>query len=426
MQKLVKIDSNKRDKEMQEEFSLFFKKTKYTYEEYLGSGSYGAVVKIRDKNNNPFAVKKFTNLYKDEIDTKRILREINLIKQFKHNNVVKLIDIIIPDLKNVDPIFLVLEYVPFDLKKLIHKQDLILSEHQVKKIIYDILVGVDYLHKKGVLHRDLKPGNILINKDCSVKICDFGLSRDLTLEYKDDDIINLLNEDLELAEKLSQNQYGNIESEDFQEFLKEKINKINKINNKDVNIENIAHMNNIENSNYSNNMLVEESNFNKRDYSENKENIDPLLLKTKITKGINAINAIKELKELKETKSIKTNYQKKRSLSLNISEHINFDLLNDHFNKHFTQNFNQNYRNNNASPEKRNLLIECKKSGLKVNLNNVEALEFKLVRKLTNRIATRWYRSPEIILTEPYYGESIDIWAIGCIFGELLGKLSGK
>ena len=102
--------------EIKEEFSDFFFKTKYVFEDYLGRGSYGSVIKIRDQLNNYFAVKKFTNLYRDEIDTKRVLREINLLQQLNHKNIIHIYDIIIPNLNLMDPIFIVLEYVEMDLK----------------------------------------------------------------------------------------------------------------------------------------------------------------------------------------------------------------------------------------------------------------------------------------------------------------------
>lgn len=47
-------------------------------------------------------------------------------------------------------------------------------------LVYNILRGIVYLHSADVLHRDLKPANILINDDCTVKICDFGLARSVT------------------------------------------------------------------------------------------------------------------------------------------------------------------------------------------------------------------------------------------------------
>jgi mitogen-activated protein kinase 1/3 len=69
-----------------------------------------------------------------------------------------------------------MEYVQSDLKKII-KSELLLSELHVKVIIYNLLCGLKWIHSAQVLHRDIKPSNILINEDCHIKICDFGLAR---------------------------------------------------------------------------------------------------------------------------------------------------------------------------------------------------------------------------------------------------------
>jgi mitogen-activated protein kinase 1/3 len=73
-------------------------------------------------------------------------------------------------------LFLVLEYSQSDLKKVL-KSSMELTEMHVQTIIYNLLLGIKYMHSKNVLHRDIKPGNILVNADSSIKICDFGLSR---------------------------------------------------------------------------------------------------------------------------------------------------------------------------------------------------------------------------------------------------------
>ena len=49
----------------------------------------------------------------------------------------------------------------------------------MKSIVYDILCGLKYLHKAKIIHRDLKPGNVLVNNDCTIQICDFGLARSM-------------------------------------------------------------------------------------------------------------------------------------------------------------------------------------------------------------------------------------------------------
>lgn len=65
-----------------------------------------------------------------------------------------------------------------DMKKLL-KSSKHLEEIQVKSMIYDILTGLNYLHKNNIVHRDLKPANILVNNNCTIQICDFGLARSL-------------------------------------------------------------------------------------------------------------------------------------------------------------------------------------------------------------------------------------------------------
>lgn len=74
--------------------------------------------------------------------------------------------------------YLVIDKCDMDLKKLL-RSNKFLDEIQVKSILYDILCGLNYLHKAQICHRDLKPENILVNDDCTIQICDYGLSRSL-------------------------------------------------------------------------------------------------------------------------------------------------------------------------------------------------------------------------------------------------------
>lgn len=117
------------------------------------------------------------NIFDDETDCKRILREITLLRSLRHPCVVELIEIIPPeDPANFKTLYMVLEFAESDLKKVL-KSTLSLEILHIQTIVYNLLCALKYLHESKVIHRDLKPANILINEDCSVKLCDFGLAR---------------------------------------------------------------------------------------------------------------------------------------------------------------------------------------------------------------------------------------------------------
>ena len=99
------------------------------------------------------------------------------MRKLNHHSVVKILDIIEPeDLSNFTHLYIVMEYMQSDLKKII-KSSLNLELYHIQKIMYNTIIAVKYLHDSYVLHRDLKPANILINEDCAIKLCDFGLAR---------------------------------------------------------------------------------------------------------------------------------------------------------------------------------------------------------------------------------------------------------
>jgi mitogen-activated protein kinase 1/3 len=146
----------------------------------LGQGSYGAVASaIHKPTGKKVAIKRMQGVFEDEVDCKRILREIYLLKQLKHPFVVELFDVIEPrNLATFDTIYIVLSLSESDLKKVI-KSAIYLENKHIATVVYNLLCGLKYLHSANILHRDLKPANVLINEDCSVQIADFGLSRSL-------------------------------------------------------------------------------------------------------------------------------------------------------------------------------------------------------------------------------------------------------
>ena len=85
------------------------------------------------------------------------------------------------ELQMFNSCFLVMEYVDSDLKKVLKtvQNGTILTENHVLVILYNLICAVNFMHSSGIMHRDLKPANILINNDSQIKICDFGIAREV-------------------------------------------------------------------------------------------------------------------------------------------------------------------------------------------------------------------------------------------------------
>mmetsp|Transcript_80088 Transcript_80088/g.235562 ORF Transcript_80088/g.235562 Transcript_80088/m.235562 type:complete len:411 (-) Transcript_80088:134-1366(-) len=152
--------------------------SRYEVKSLIGSGSYGSVCEAYDKETERnVAIKRVKHMFDDLIDCKRILREVAILTRLNHPHIVQIYDLVEPpSLKTFDELYIVMQICDSDLKKLI-RTDVTLSPLHIDTVLYNLLVGLKYLHSAGIYHRDLKPANCLVNQDCSVKICDFGLSR---------------------------------------------------------------------------------------------------------------------------------------------------------------------------------------------------------------------------------------------------------
>lgn len=140
----------------------------------IGEGTYGVVYKAQDSSGNLCALKKIRLEAEDEGIPSTAIREISLLKELHHPNIVRLMDVVHTDKR----LMLVFEYLEQDLKGVLDAcRPGGLGPAMVKSFLYQLLKGIAYCHQHRVLHRDLKPQNLLISHDGTLKLADFGLAR---------------------------------------------------------------------------------------------------------------------------------------------------------------------------------------------------------------------------------------------------------
>eukprot|EP00826_Nyctotherus_ovalis_P059356 TRINITY_DN8247_c0_g1_i5.p1 TRINITY_DN8247_c0_g1~~TRINITY_DN8247_c0_g1_i5.p1 ORF type:complete len:428 (-),score=118.94 TRINITY_DN8247_c0_g1_i5:196-1479(-) len=249
---------------------------------------------------------------------------------------------------DLSTLYLVMELCQTDLRKM-SRSPVFLDHRQVQVVTYRLLVAVNYLHSCGVIHRDIKPANVLVNSDCSVKVCDFSLSRCISglnsLNYDCFTALKqcgLLSKSIESSLHLSS--FSNTVNEMSDEFMEDE----------DSDLEEGT------------------ANHTAAEYQFTTKSMDKKQLPTS--------QEIKSLKEVVEVPKVVVPVKPP-----NHKEKI--------------------------QEQRRVILMSSKIAGQ----------TFK--RELTGHVATRWYRSPELILLEKIYSSAIDIWAVGCVFAELLEML---
>jgi len=139
------------------------------------------VHKARDAETGEiYALKAIRLESEDEGIPSTAIREIALLKELQHPNIVRLVNVLHTDKK----LTLVFEFLDQDLKKLLDNHKGPLPESDVKSFLYQLLNGTAKCHKHKVLHRDLKPQNLLINREGTLKLADFGLARAFGIPVK--------------------------------------------------------------------------------------------------------------------------------------------------------------------------------------------------------------------------------------------------
>ncbi|KZS94596.1 kinase-like protein [Sistotremastrum niveocremeum HHB9708] len=142
----------------------------------LGQGAYGVVISAQDEiSGEHVAIKQVSRIFTKVELAKRALREITLLRHFAyHENITGLIGQ--PTVALYSNMLNYSQPMEADLHQIIRSGQVLTSAH-VQYFLYQVLRGVKFIHSAGVIHRDLKPGNLLVNSDCELKICDFGLAR---------------------------------------------------------------------------------------------------------------------------------------------------------------------------------------------------------------------------------------------------------
>ena len=150
---------------------------KYEKISKIGEGAYGIVFKCRHKESGQcVAIKKFIETDEDSLIKKIALREIRLLKQLKHCNLVNLLEVF----RRKRKYHLVFEYCDHTLLNELERSYTRLDETLVRKVTWQTLQGINFCHQHNCIHRDVKPENILLTRSGIVKLCDFGFARVLT------------------------------------------------------------------------------------------------------------------------------------------------------------------------------------------------------------------------------------------------------
>ncbi|KAH8331148.1 hypothetical protein KR067_012103, partial [Drosophila pandora] len=161
---------------------------KYIMGDVLGEGSYGKVKEAMNSENLcRLAVKILTKRKLRRIPNgeQNVTREIHLLKQLKHENIVELVDVLYNEEKQ--KMYLVMEYCVGGLQEMVDYQaDKKMPLFQAHGYFHQLIDGLEYLHSCRVIHKDIKPGNLLLSLDQTLKISDFGVAEQLDLFAPDD------------------------------------------------------------------------------------------------------------------------------------------------------------------------------------------------------------------------------------------------
>lgn len=152
---------------------------RYEKIEFLGEGQFATVYKAKDtETGNIVAVKKIKAGSRAEVRdgiNRTALREIKILQELTHRNCIGLLDVFSHG--SMSNVSLVFDFMDTDLEVIIKDNSIILTTGNIKSYMIQTLQGLEYLHANWILHRDLKPNNLLVNSSGILKIADFGLAK---------------------------------------------------------------------------------------------------------------------------------------------------------------------------------------------------------------------------------------------------------
>lgn len=140
----------------------------------VGEGSYGLVMKCRHRETGQLvAIKKFIETEEDMTVRKMALREIRMLKKLRHENLVNMIEVF----RRKRRFYLVFEFMDHTILDELEAAEGGLGEDKCREHIFQIIRGIDFCHYNHIIHRDVKPENVLVSSSGVIKLCDFGFAR---------------------------------------------------------------------------------------------------------------------------------------------------------------------------------------------------------------------------------------------------------
>ncbi|CAG9467123.1 unnamed protein product [Pedinophyceae sp. YPF-701] len=166
------------DSAMPEAITVDELKQRYQMLDMVGEGAYGMVMKCRSRESGVYvAIKEFKvdDTDPDAAEVRRTaLREVRLLRMLQHPNVVRYIDGFMVSSR----LFISMEYVPRNVLELLEAQPSgHLDRATVRSVMYQLICAIEFIHRQGIIYRDIKPENLLIDNDGRLKLCDFGFAR---------------------------------------------------------------------------------------------------------------------------------------------------------------------------------------------------------------------------------------------------------